>query len=124
MSLRSDQKKILERILALPVGDLAQYGISLEHDGKSLTKADLIMIQLVERGCTGDLMAIREILDRLLGKPSQYINAEVKTTSYYDFLMQIVHEEQLEKKPSSEIIEVKAEEPKQLPGADLLGDLG
>lgn len=124
MSLKSDQREILEKILALPVVDfdLARYGLSSEYEGKKLTKAEALMIQLVERGCSGDLMAIREVLDRLLGKPAQFINAEVKTTSYYDFLMTIVHDEQRDKKPLREVIEVKPEpEPVDY---DLLGDLG
>lgn len=123
MSLKTDQKKILEKILAMPVGDmdLARYGVSSEHEGKELTKAELLMYQLVERGCKGDMFAIREILDRLLGKPAQHIQAEVKTQSYYDFLMEVAHRNGLDKKPTPEIIEVKAIEETQ--GTDLLGDL-
>jgi len=124
VSTKSDQKKILEKILALPVGDLdlPLYGLSSDYEGKGLTKSEVLMIQLVERGCTGDLMAIREILDRLLGKPSQYINAEVKTTTYYDFLMELVHDEQKNKLPAPQkVIDVT---PEPEPGADLLGDLG
>ena len=127
MGLKSDQRAILEKILALPVGDfdLHRYGISSEHEGKSLTKAELLMIQLVEHGCSGDMFAIREILDRLLGKPAQKIEAKVEQRSYYDFLMTIVAEDQKKKVLPPEIIEVKAiEETKQLPGHDLLEDLG
>ena len=127
MSLKSDQKAILEKILALPVGDLelAGYGISSEYEGKQLTKAELVMIQLVDRGCKGDMFAIREILDRLLGKPAQKIEAKVETRSYYDFLMTIVEEDQKKKPLPPEIIEIKQiEEKKELPGHDLLGDLG
>lgn len=122
MSLKSDQKAILEKILALPVGDfdLPRYGISSEFEGRRLTKAELLMIQLVERGCSGDMVAIKEILDRLLGKPAQFINAEIKQTSYYDFLMQIVHDEQRDK--PTKVIEVKPETPEI--DHDLLGDLG
>ena len=122
MSLKSDQKAILEKVLALPVGDfdLPRYGISSEFEGRRMTKAELLMIQLVERGCGGDMTAIKEILDRLLGKPAQFINAEVKTTTYYDFLMQIVHDEQRDKPIKT--IQVKPE-PEQI-DHDLLGDLG
>lgn len=122
MSLKSDQRAILERILALPVVefDLARYGLSSHYEGKVLTKAEALMIQLVERGCSGDMIAIREILDRLLGKPAQFIQAEIKQTSYYDFLMEIVHTEQREQKPLR-TIEVQ---PEPEPGHDLLGDLG
>lgn len=120
MSLKTDQKAILEKILALPVVnfDFARLGLSSEFEGKVLTKGELLMIQLVERGCSGDLQAIKEILDRLLGKPAQFINAEIKQTTYYDFLMQIVHDEQRDK-----AIEVKPQNPEKI-DHDLLGDLG
>lgn len=123
MSLKSDQRAILEKILALPVVDfdLARWGLSSQYEGKVLSKAEALMIVLVERGCGGDLTAIKEILDRLLGKPAQFINAEIKQTSYYDFLMQIVHDERREEKPLR-IIEIKAE-PEKI-DHDLLGDLG
>lgn len=130
MSLKSDQRAILEKVLALPVVDfdLARYGLSSEYEGKKLTKAEALMIQLVERGCSGDMTAIKEIMDRLLGKPAQFINAEIKQTSYYDFLMEIVHTEQRDKIPlrEQEVIEVKPEPDNPIPdiGADLLGDLG
>lgn len=122
MSLKTDQKAILEKILTLPVVnfDFARLGLSSEFEGKVLTKGELLMIQLVERGCSGDLQAIKEILDRLLGKPAQFINAEIKTPTYYDFLMQIVHDEQRDKPLKT--IEVKPE-PEKI-DHDLLGDLG
>ena len=130
MSQKSDQRAILEKVLALPVVDfdLARYGLSSHYEGQVLTKAEALMIQLVERGCGGDLTAIKEILDRLLGKPAQFINAEVKTTSYYDFLMEIVHTEQREKIPLREmktlVVKPQPETKTLPPGHDLLGDLG
>ena len=131
MSGEQDLKIILEKVLALPVSDLERYGIVL--DGKTpqtMTKLELMTIQLVEDACTGNRDAIKEIFDRLIGRPTQHVTKQVHVQTYHDFLMQIVHQDELDKPTRPEIIHVTPEppKPKELPQKDktsnpLLDDL-
>lgn len=119
MGFKDDQKELFQRILDQVVTpeELAKYGIA---SNRPMTKAEIISWHLANRACLGDLNAIKELFDRLLGKPAQSITAEVKQTTYVDFLMKIAKEEGITKK----VIEVEPDPPKALPpGYDLLGDL-
>ena len=70
------------------------------------THAQLIVAQLVQKGIEGDMKAIQEILDRLLGKSVQH--TEVKTqVNYSDFLLSLVDER--EKKELGIVIDTTAE---------------
>lgn len=51
-----------------------------------LTYRDLMILQQVLKSCAGDSKATQEILDRLLGKPTQYQENLVLQASYVDFL--------------------------------------
>lgn len=103
-----DLNEILTTLLALPAGDLSMYGIDPSGGlPVDITKLELIAMKLIERACIGDKEAAKEVFDRLLGKPMQHQTKQIKVETYQDFLLQIVHKEQLEKKPVNEILEVK-----------------
>jgi len=46
-------------------------------------KQDEIVDQLIDKACEGDLSAIKEIFDRLDGKPKQSIDLESNNTHQY-----------------------------------------
>lgn len=54
---------------------------------KNLTFAELLVRQLVIKACSGNDRSIQELLDRLLGKPTQTTESVVKSYSYHDFLI-------------------------------------
>jgi len=114
MSKRQDAKEIrgiLDDILKASVSEkelLEEHSLILPAGQRKMTRGELLAFKLIERGCKGDLMAIREVLDRLYGKPVQTnenINANI---SYSDFLLSIVEKGEMDKYqiPASPVIEV------------------
>jgi hypothetical protein len=130
-------RRDLGRVLLLPVTESVDeieriYGVRLTpEEAQGITYKELILRQLAIRGASGDMRAINQILDRLLGKPVQ-TNENINTNvTYYDFLMQLVEDD---KKAELGVIEAEAKV-EELPapagsGAeeekdddDILGDL-
>lgn len=76
------------------------------REGSRPTYAQLLVAQLIQKAIIdGDMKAIQEILDRLLGKSVQH--TEVKTqTTYADFLLTLVDERE---KRELGIIDIKPE---------------
>lgn len=87
--------------------------------GQKPTHAQLIVAQLIQKGIEGDMKAIQEILDRLLGKSVQHNQHVTATLSYQDFLFSLVDEREkkelgiIEVTPTPEIPE--AEKVRALP---------
>lgn len=100
-------RALLLKILNLPVPpeSLKQYGLLLQKTPESMTKAELIMYQLVERACSGDLVAINQLFDRLIGKPLQVTENTTRVLTYRDFLSDVAHKEQMAK---HKIVDVEA----------------
>lgn len=119
---RKDTREIralLEDALTCEAQNPEQYAhllVSLGvKEGARPTCAQLIVAQLVHKaGVDGDLTAIREILDRLLGKPVQHNQHVTATLSYQDFLLSIVDERE---KKELGIIDVSPEPESVLPPA-------
>lgn len=56
---------------------------------KTLTLAELMVRQLVLKACAGSDRSITEVLDRLLGKPTQTTESVSKSYSYHDLLIEL-----------------------------------
>lgn len=83
------------------------------------TYRDVLIHQLVLKGCRGENRAVQELLDREMGKPKPTAEALApgKTGTYYDFLMSLVEEDKT-KAPGGPV-----EPDPQRPETDVLEDL-
>lgn len=61
------------------------------NPGLKITPLKLVLSQLVLKACKGQDKSIQEIMDRVLGKPAQYIEAKTEVT-YLDFVDSLIAE--------------------------------
>ena len=83
-------KELMEYALTMPVGDLQKYG-TLFLSGPvpaTMTRGELIALQLVERASYGDLDALKELRAWIAEDPKRAATPEGGTT-YYQFLVQL-----------------------------------
>lgn len=78
----SELKAITESIMAEPFED--PLGIFPEYVG--LSKGEVVMRQLIDRAALGSKDAIKELLDRVVGKPKQQIETKKLSLTYQDYL--------------------------------------
>lgn len=139
---RMEDAKELRALLAqllkqvVPSDVLLEIGFPAGLTDEETTFEKVIALRLIENACKGDNTAIRDLLDRLYGKPVQTnenINANL---SYYDFLKTIAEREGMvidavatpveePKKVSAPRKRIRAPEP-AAPAeneSDILGDL-
>ena len=79
-----------------------------------MTKAEVIEHKKVDLACAGDLQAMKEIDDRLLGKPKQQVESKNLNVSYEDWLNEIARQEEGTNDGRSE-----PTEPNEFPQLDL-----
>lgn len=86
---KQSMKELIKYALEMPVGDLQKYG-TLFLSGpvpESMTRGELIALQLLERASFGDLEAVKEIRQWILEDPKSA--APAAGTNYYQFLIQM-----------------------------------
>ena len=109
-----------------PIEFVDMFRISATEDqiASFQTYRDVLVHQLVRKGCQGENSSIKEIFDRLVGRPKQTAEVVTRDATYTDFLLSLVEADQMAnpggvKESVPEIIDV---EPQQ-PDTDLLEDL-
>lgn len=60
-----------------------------------MTKAEVMEHKLVDKAAAGNVEAIREIKDRLMGKPKQQVESKNLNITYEDFLEELARTENL-----------------------------
>lgn len=87
---KQSMKQLMEYALTMPVGDLQKYG-SLFLSGPipaTMTRGELIALQLVERASYGDLDAVKELRAWIAEDPKRG-TADGAGVTYYQFLLQL-----------------------------------
>lgn len=104
---KDNVKKLMEAAASLPYeGEGSWLGLEPELFGH--TKLEVMMIRLMKQAASGDMDAIKIVLDRLMGKPEQISKSMEVTGTYKEFL------ELLDKKD-------KADEPETIIDTSALG---
>ena len=67
--------KIIRDAIAIALKREAQ-----DADGKKTRKVTLLAQKLVDKACEGDVMAIKEVADRMDGKPTQAVDVAADVT--------------------------------------------
>lgn len=75
-----------------------------EADYRHLTKMEVIIERIVDRATTGELKAVDMLMDRVLGKPKQSVEAVTMSLSYTEYLDRLAKEEQEEQNQQNQII--------------------
>lgn len=91
-----------------------------------MTFGELLARQLMTKACGGDMAAIKELLDRLLGKATQ-VNENINIGLTYDVYLDNIAEEEgrlLGNSKNSLIIDVPPIKSKKQIQDEILGDLG
>lgn len=86
---KQSMKELMEFALTMPVGDLQKYG-TLFLSGPvpaTMTRGELIALQLVERASYGDLDAVKELRNWVAEDPKRA--APTGGTTYYQFLVNL-----------------------------------
>lgn len=121
----------LERILSESLPDLsaddirATFGMLVPPDRVDrMTYQELMLRQLVLKACAGNDKSIGEVLDRLIGKPTQTTEIKATQNTYHTFLLECLEADQREKvglprEPEPTVIDVPTEQPE----TDILADL-
>lgn len=60
---------------------------------EGMTKAEVMEHRLIDKAAAGNVEAIREIKDRLMGKPKQQVESKNLNISYEDFLAELARTE-------------------------------
>jgi len=93
--------------------DTTQQKYKIDPRYVGMTKAEVIEHKKVDLACAGDLAAMKEIDDRLLGKPKQQVETKNLNMTYDDFLRNLaLQEDEREKNGGPEPI--GTDEPYQL----------
>ncbi len=66
-------------------------GIDEEFDG--MTNAEVMMIRLTRQAVSGSQDAVKILLDRVLGKPKQFIDTKSLSMNYQDYLEELARRE-------------------------------
>lgn len=127
MNEKRASKELISKALDKPlprmsVDDFAQmffFAVTASELAGFKTYRDVLIHQLVLKGCRGENRAVQELLDREMGKPkpTAEVPAAGRTGTYYDFLMSLVEEEKTAKPGGP------AEVEPQKPETDILEDL-
>lgn len=114
---------MLERILYEPLPNLspddirATFGLLIPPEQmKQITYQELMLRQLVLKACSGNDKSIGEVLDRLIGKPTQTTEITATQQTYHSFLLDCIEKDQLDRHNVIDVEQI--EEPD-----DLLEDL-
>jgi len=89
----------LDEIVPIDVDIESVFGIDIGDqifERKTLTYRHLMVKRLVHQACSGNYKAAQEVLDRLLGKPTQVNENLTITATYEDFLADCVRLDELE----------------------------
>jgi len=124
---RKEIKQLLEDLMSLKIGKKTDFAcledIELtEQEKANLTFDEVFALNLINSALNGNMKATTEIMDRRYGKAQQNIVAEVKTTSYHNYLVEMYKEDQ-EEDLSQGAISVSFVEEGSVED-DLLSDLG
>ena len=96
----NELKEALEHALAQPLPSVAQAEISRlfgfnipAEDLRGMSFTDVIALQLVARAARGSEAAIKEVMDRVLGKAKQTVDVNGRVEHYTAFLEKIATSE-------------------------------
>ena len=103
---RKEIKQLLEDLMALKIGKKTDFAcledVNLtEHEKSNLTFDEVFALNLINSALNGNMKATTEIMDRRYGKAQQNIVAEVKTTSYHNYLVEMYEEDRKEQDSQS-----------------------
>lgn len=100
------------------INELTRHALSQPYEGEwdpvekcfvidprfeGMTKAEVIEHRLVDKAAAGNVEAIKEIKDRLMGKPKQQVESKNLNISYEDYLTELARSEgMLDDEPSEE----------------------
>lgn len=125
---KQSMKELIKYALEMPVGELQKYG-TLFLSGPiptSMTRGELIALQLLERASFGDLEAIKELRQWVVEDPKA--QGAGGTTNYYQFLLQMASGEPLPINPETvkglqEMASKIEKKVIELPASEILDDL-
>jgi hypothetical protein len=88
-------RELLDKAVGLPAPQLSPEDFEREfsmrvtaEEIKNLTLAEVMIRQLVLKAAKGNDKSITDVMDRLLGKPTQTTENVSKTYNYHDFLVE------------------------------------
>lgn len=103
------------------INELTRHALSQPYEGEwnpeqqcyikdprfeGMTKAEVIEHRLVDKAAAGSVEAIKEIKDRLMGKPKQQVESKNLNISYEDYLAELARSEGILDDSSDESNEV------------------